>query len=188
VSVLTNFVPASACAAGPSGGEGGFALVAGRLVEEKGYDTAIRAARGAGIPLMIAGAGPDERRLRMLADGGEVRFCGWVSQAELAQLRSSAAVVLAPSRWEEPCPYAVLDSLAAGVPVLASDRGGLPELVGGDAALDPDDVDAWTARLRELLASRARREQLGVDALARAREQFGEERYYEALMRVYAGG
>ncbi len=184
-STLYNFVASDRFASASVAGRGQYALVAGRLVEEKGYDTAIRAARAAGIPLVIAGTGPDEPRLRTLAAGADVRFAGLVSAGRLAELRRGAAVVLVPSRWEEPCPYAVLDALAAGIPVLAGNRGGLPELVGDDLTLDPDDVEAWAAELRTLWQDPARRQELGAVALAGARERFGEERYYERLMRVY---
>lgn len=185
-TVLPNFVPDSELATGSLAAHGRYALVAGRLVEEKGYDTAIRAARAASVPLVIAGAGPDEPRLRRLADGGEVRFAGLLSPQALSELRREAAVVLVPSRWEEPCPYAVVDAFAAGVPVLASDRGGLPELVGAGAVLDPENVESWAGRLRDLWEDPALREDAGADALRRARERLGEDRYYEELMRVYA--
>ena len=95
--------------------------------------------------------------------------------------------MLAPSRWEEPCPYAVLDAFAAGVPVLAGDRGGLPELVGEGAALAPEDQDAWTAALVELWRDPAARQARGEEVLVAARERFGEDGYYEALMGVYQG-
>jgi glycosyltransferase involved in cell wall biosynthesis len=96
--------------------------------------------------------------------------------------------VLAPSRWEEPCPYSVLEALAAGVPVLASDRGGLPELVGDGATLPASDPTAWTKALSELWHDPALRAQRGADGLARVREQFGEKGYYDRLMRLYDGG
>lgn len=183
---LLNFLPASQLASGSTAGQGRYALVAGRLVEEKGYDTAIYAARAASVPLMVAGTGPDEGRLRDLAAGGAVRFTGWLSEHELSELRREAAVVLAPSRWEEPCPYAVLDALAAGIPVLGSDRGGVPELVGAGNVLDPEQPDAWAAALRALWESPSRREELGSEALGRARELFSEDRYYERLMQLYS--
>jgi glycosyltransferase involved in cell wall biosynthesis len=187
-TVLPNFVPSTRFAASSPAGVGRHALVAGRLVEEKGYDTAVLAARAAGVPLVVAGAGPDEQRLRQLAAGGPIRFTGWVSQTALGELIAGAAVVLAPSRSEEACPYAVLDALAAGIPVLASDLGGLPELVGADAALDARDTGAWTGALRALWEGPQRRAELGEAALGRARERFGEDRYHERLIEVYAGG
>ncbi|HTX30893.1 MAG TPA: glycosyltransferase family 4 protein [Solirubrobacteraceae bacterium] len=186
-SSLPNFIPTRQFAPASRAGEGKFALVAGRLVEEKGYDTAIRAARAAGVPLLVAGEGPDEPRLRGLAAGGEIRFAGLLAPAALAAARQQAAVVLVPSRCEEACPYAVLDALAAGIPVLGSSRGGVPELIGAESALDPEDPDAWAEALAGLWADPARREASGNAALNRGRERLGEERYYEGLMAIYAG-
>jgi glycosyltransferase involved in cell wall biosynthesis len=182
---LLNFVPTSAFAKHSQAAAGAYALVSGRLVEEKGFDTAIAAARAASVPLVIAGEGHDEPRLRALAAGGEVRFTGRVASPVLAELRRGAAVVLVPSRWEEPCPYAALDALAAGVPVLASDRGGLREVVGEPGILAPEDVDAWSQALADLwLAPQARGERGGA-ALARAARLFSEDLYHERLMEIY---
>lgn len=184
-TALPNFAPSARVATRSAAAHGRYALVTGRLVEEKGYDTAVRAAQAAGVPLVIAGAGPDEGRLRRLADGSDVRFAGLLSPQEVSELQRQAAVVLVPSRWEEPCPYAVIDAFAAGIPVLASDRGGLPELVGPAAVLDPENIDSWVSGLRELWEDRGRREEAGAAALQRARDRLGEDRYYQALMRVY---
>jgi len=186
-ATLPNFLPDDQFAERSRAGAGEFALGAGRLSEEKGFDTAIAAARASGVPLLIAGSGPDEPRLRGLAAGADVRFMGRLAPGTLAELRMRAGVVLAPSRWEEPCPYSVLEAMASGVPVLASDRGGLPELVGEDAALPATDPDAWSAALSELWESPRLREERGEQALARARRRFGEADYYEGLTRLYDG-
>jgi glycosyltransferase involved in cell wall biosynthesis len=184
-ATLPNFVPERQLADRSRAGEGQFALVAGRLVKEKGYDTAILAARAAGVPLVVAGEGPDEGRLRRLAAGGEVRVTGLLSPEALADVRRQAGVVLVPSRCEEACPYAVLDAFAAGIPVLGSNRGGVPELVGPDAALDPEDPQAWGEALRELWSEPQRRSARGEELLARAHDELGEARYYERLLEVY---
>jgi glycosyltransferase involved in cell wall biosynthesis len=185
---LPNFIPSRQFAEGSAAGEGQFALVAGRLVEEKGYDTAIRAARLAGVPLRLAGEGPDEPRLRELAAGADVRFTGLLSPADLAELRRQAAVVLVPSRCEEACPYAVLDAAAAGIPVLGSDRGGIPELIGEASSLDPEAPELWADALRSLWAEPERRTRIGEGLLRRSRERLGEDSYYERLMAAYGPG
>lgn len=154
-------------------------------MSEKGFDVAIAAARAAGVPLTIAGEGPDEPRLRTLAAGADVTFTGWVPSERLGELRAGAAVVLVPSRWEEPFGYVALDALAAGVPVLASDRGGLPEVVGPENTVALEDTAAWAARLRALVGDGAEGASRGTAALQRVRELFGEQRHYEALMRIY---
>ena len=182
LSVLPNFVRAQD---GSRAQDGEFALAAGRLVEEKGFDTAIAAARAAGVPLTIAGSGPDERRLRSLADD-TVTFTGLLSSPELMELRRRAAVALVPSRWEESCPYAVLDALATGVPVLVADRGGLPELAGPESVVPADDPAAWTEALTALWQHPDRRRVRGEEGLARVREHFDEDRYLERLLEIYA--
>jgi glycosyltransferase involved in cell wall biosynthesis len=185
VGVLPNFIPNAGWASASRAGEGSHALASGRLVPEKGFDVAVLAARAAGVPLVIAGTGPDEGRLRDLAAGADVRFTGWLSADELARERAGAGVVLAPSTCEEACPYAVLDALAAGVPVLVSELGGLPELVGPDAVLPAGDADAWSRRLAALWADHGARARLGAAALAGARRRFGEEAYLEGLLAIY---
>jgi glycosyltransferase involved in cell wall biosynthesis len=183
--------------------EGGYALAAGRLVEEKGFDVAIRAARAAGVPLRIAGEGPDEERLRALAAGGDgpetgvggargagdaaVTFLGRLTPAELARERRGAAVLLAPSRSDDPCPMTVVEALADGLPVLGSTRGGIPELVGRGAALSLDDPAAWVAALSALWSDPAARAAAGAAALARAKAHHSPDAWYNALSRVYAG-
>ncbi|MBV9310160.1 MAG: glycosyltransferase family 4 protein [Solirubrobacterales bacterium] len=182
---LANFLPSAGVASDSRAAEQTYALVSGRLVEEKGYDLAIDACRAASVPLVVAGTGPDEAALRRRAAGANVRFTGWVEPGELAELRSRAALVLVPSRCEEACPYAVLDALADGVPVLVSDRGGLPEMVDRVAVLPSDDVGAWAYALAALWGNPKRRLELGRAGLRSAHGRFGEEAYYERLMAIY---
>ena len=185
--VLPNFVPDAGWARESLAGDGGYALASGRFAPEKGFDTAVAAARAAGVPLVLAGSGPEEERLRVLAGDGDVRFTGWLPGEQLAALRARAAVVLVPSRWDEVCPYSALDAIAAGVPTLVSDRGGLVELVGAEASLPAGDVAAWAGALGRLWADPGLRLAQGSRALAAARERFGEQRYLEALLAIYRG-
>ena len=187
VTTLPNFVADDRFAPRSLAGYGRYALVSGRLVEEKGFDTAIRACVEVGVPLVVAGDGPDEARLRALAGEGDVTFAGRVPESELAELRRGAGVVLVPSRCEEACPYSVLDSHAAGVPTLVADRGGLPELVEPAAALDPDDPSVWAAGLAQLWRQPGERQELGERALERARRELGEESYLRGLLDLYSG-
>jgi len=185
---LPNFIPQDDVAATSPARAGRYALVSGRLVPEKGFDTAIAAARNARVPLVVAGEGPDEPRLRRLAGDYDARFCGQLTPEELAEARRSAAVVLVPSRCEEACPYSVLDALAAGIPLLVSDRGGLPEMVDAEAVLPADDELAWTAALGAAWRDPGGRTEAGDQGLARAREKFGERRFYNRLLEVYGQG
>jgi glycosyltransferase involved in cell wall biosynthesis len=187
--VLPNFLPASAFAAEPPAGEAQHAIYAGRLVPEKGVETAIEAAARAAVPLAIAGSGPAEPELRALAArlGANMRFLGRLGPAELARARAAAAFAVVPSRWDEPCPYAAIEAMAAGLPVLASAVGGLPEVVGQDAVLPARDVARWAGAMAALWNEADQRRARAAAALARARDLFGEERFYSGLMDAYAG-
>jgi glycosyltransferase involved in cell wall biosynthesis len=189
IAVVHNFVGADEFAPAPSLKRGEHALFAGRLAEEKGVDTAIEAAARASVPLAVAGEGPDRERLERLARerGSAVSFLGRLEAAEMRRARARAAFVVMPSRWDEPCPYVVIEAMAAGLPVLASARGGLPEMVGAEHVLPDSDIERWAAAMRELWDDDALRQRRGAEALARASELFAEEHFYSALMDVYEG-
>src|SRR5947209_9498066 len=107
---------------------GGPVVFAGRLSAEKGVDTLIEAAGLAGLPLEIAGDGPERRALTLLAGvkaPGLVRFHGHLPKSDVHDLFRAASVVVVPSRWFENQPMIVLEAFACGVPVVASDLGGL---------------------------------------------------------------
>jgi glycosyltransferase involved in cell wall biosynthesis len=168
--------------------EGEYALFAGRLAEEKGVADAIAACRLARVPLVIAGDGPLAAALRAeaaptTAGAPPVRFTGRVDAAELARLRAGAALALVPSRYEEILPLAALESMAAGLPVVASRAGGLPELVPEAGLHAPGDVPAMAERIRALWRDAA----AGDAALAVARERTAPSVVAAALRRVYGG-
>ena len=183
--VLPNFIPSSAVSRRSAAASGAYGLASGRLVPEKGFDTAIAAARAARVPLVIAGDGPDAPRLQALALGADVRLLGRVAPQRLAELRRAAAFVVVPSRCDDACPYSATEALADGVPVIGSTRGGLPELLGRQLTLDPDDVDAWTSQMIRLWRDPAVRGELGERALQTTRELLSEESYHDRLIRIY---
>jgi glycosyltransferase involved in cell wall biosynthesis len=119
--------------------EGFTVLAAGRLVPIKGYDVLVRAVGH--LParerptLVIAGAGPEEPRLRRLAAACAVdfRLPGLLSAATLAEWMAAADLFVHPCRSlsngrSEGAPVVVREALAAGLPVIASALGGMPEL------------------------------------------------------------
>ncbi len=174
-SVQRAIAPASSAA------HGRFALAAGRLAPEKGFDDAIDAARAAGLPLVIAGDGPHAADLRARAAGADVRFTGALPSAELAALRREAAVAVVPSRYAEILPLAALEAMAAGLPVAAARAGGLAEVVPEEGLYAPGDAAALADRLRALW----RDEDAGAKALAVARERFSPAAVGDRLAALY---
>jgi glycosyltransferase involved in cell wall biosynthesis len=186
LEVLPHYLPSFA--EGSSAGDGGFALFIGRLSVEKGVDIALRAAASAGVPLKIAGEGPAAASLTALAASlsAPVEFLGRLDRSALASRLAGAAMVLMPSRYHEFSPYAALEAAAAGVPVVASRLGGLPELVGSDACIPPNSPEALAARMRELWDSPELRAREGERLLARARSLHSQAIFTERLLSIYA--
>jgi glycosyltransferase involved in cell wall biosynthesis len=183
--VISNPLSERAFSSASEAHHGRYALCVGRLVPEKGFDVAVQAARAARVPLKIAGSGPEEARLRDLSGDGDVELLGELDGAELEHVRSGAAVQLAPSRCEEQSPYAVLEAMAGGVPVLVSQLGGLPELAGTEASLPPRDATAWTQSLAALWSDPEDRRRRGDSARERAWARAAPDRVHAALMGVY---
>jgi glycosyltransferase involved in cell wall biosynthesis len=133
--------------------DGAYALVASRLAPEKGVDVAIDACKIAGVPLVVAGDGPEEGLLRTRAHGADVRFVGRVDSTRLEALRAGAALAIVPSRSAETFGMAAAEAMAVGVPVVGSRVGALPELVEDRALVEPGDPVALAEAIGRLWAN-----------------------------------
>jgi glycosyltransferase involved in cell wall biosynthesis len=185
VSVVPNYVPEFAERSRADSGE--YAVAFGRLSPEKGFDVAVGAAALSGVSLKIAGDGPLEAGLRARAAAltGRVELLGQLPPAELAALLRGAAMALVPSLGGDVMPYAALEAMAQGLPVVASDSGSLPQVVGAERCVPRGDAQALAAAMTELWNDPERRRAEGEALLARARARFGEERYIGRLRAVY---
>jgi glycosyltransferase involved in cell wall biosynthesis len=101
-------------------------LVLSELVSHKRIDEAVRAFNRLGLPLVIAGDGPDRRRLRRLA-GRNVRFLGRISDPYAAHLLATSRALVVTA--EEEFGIAAVEAQAAGRPVIARRGGGALETV-----------------------------------------------------------
>ena len=187
IDVVPHYLPAEAFAAETDAADGQYALVAARLSPEKGVDTAIEAAALANIPLRVAGDGPAAAQLMELANviGAPADFVGRLDRAGMQRELRGAAMLLMTSRFHEFGGYSALEAMAAGVPVVGSRLGALPELLGAERCLPPNDPHAVAARMRQLWCDPDRRRSEGEALMVRAREGHSEERYVERLLDVY---
>jgi glycosyltransferase involved in cell wall biosynthesis len=160
-----------------------YALVVSRLAPEKGVDVAIEACALAGVPLVIAGGGPEGEALRARGAGREVRFVGRVGDGELRALRAGAAIALVPSRSAETFGLAAAEAMAAGVPVAGSRAGALPELIEPAGLADAGDPRGLAGAMGRLLADPG----AGARARERVRGLCAPERAAAGLARVYLG-
>lgn len=141
--------------------DGRHALVVSRLAPEKGIDVAIAACAAAGLPLVVAGDGPQRAALQARADGTDTRFIGQVGERELRSLRAQAGLAIVPSRSAETFGLAAAEAMAAALPVAGSAIGALPELCGPEGLVAPGDAAALAlavrARFRDAAAGEAGR-------------------------------
>ncbi len=189
VSVVPNYLPAAAFAAASLAGAGTYAAVVGRLSDEKGFEVAVEAAARAGIPLKIAGDGPLAGALQQQAAalGAPVELLGRLDLAAVTGLLRGAAMAVVPSLGGDVMPFAALEAMAAGVPVVAARSGSLPEVVGEERCVPRRDPAALAAAMSALWADPEHRRSEGDALIARARRRFGERRYIEELTAIYAG-
>lgn len=175
----------------PAGGPGDYGLFLGRLSNEKGVDVLLEALVAANDPpFRIAGAGPAEHRLRARADElglGRTQFSGLVPRDEVGRLLAGARYVVAPSLSEENAPLSVLEAMSAARPVIASRRGGLPELVedGRGITVAPRDPEALAEAIETLAADPGLCQTLGDAARTFVEAELTEEAHLAALEAAY---
>jgi glycogen synthase len=152
-------------------------LFAGRLEYEKGVQTVLHAlerlsARVGPVRFLIAGVGTYSDELRRLVTelglGHRVRFTGFLEERALRLHYAASDVAVAPSLYE-PFGLVATEAMACGTPVVASDTGGLREIMAGGHGLTfpPQDAEQLADRIAEVLTDRA----LADDLVARGRER-----------------
>ncbi|PYT20126.1 MAG: glycosyltransferase family 1 protein [Acidobacteria bacterium] len=170
---------------------------AGRLIREKGADVLVEAFAKvvACIPeakLLIAGDGPERIQLVSQIDqlhlNSSVTLLGHLSRAELEARFSNAWVQVVPSRWEEPFGIVAAESLMRGTAVVASDAGGLAEIVLNNETgvlVPPGDPQALGDALLSLLENRERAEWMGGNARQFALQHLTEEAFVNRFLELY---
>jgi glycosyltransferase involved in cell wall biosynthesis len=143
-------------------GDGGIALFVGRLSEEKGIRPMLEAWKRVGdaLPLKICGDGPlgDEVRAAA-ANETSIEWLGRRPLEEVIDLMGRASVLVFPSLWYEGFPRTIVESLARGTPVVASNLGSMKELIqpGRTGALfNAGDVADMAKTVVELCEDRVR--------------------------------
>jgi glycosyltransferase involved in cell wall biosynthesis len=170
--------------------DGGYLLYVGRISPEKGVDTLVRASVRSPLPLRIVGDGPDRPRLEALAAklGAAVHFEGQKDAPAVRALLHGAAALLVPSVCNENAPITIVEAMASGKAVVASNIGGIPEMVqDGETGLlvTPGDVESLRHAIATVVANAAGREQMGRAGRERAEREFSLEHHVERIFRVY---
>jgi glycosyltransferase involved in cell wall biosynthesis len=144
-----------------------YLLWLGRFVPEKGPQRAIKVARATGRRLLLAGV-VQPRYERFFAseiepyiDGDQIRYVGEVGGARKQRLFADAFAFLMPITWPEPFGMVIVESLAAGTPVLAFNHGAAPEIIehgrNGFLVENEDEMVATVERAAEIDPAECRR-------------------------------
>ena len=172
--------------------EGDYFIYTGRLLHEKGIDILIRAAGSLeGARLLLVGEGPVEEELKEEAEkygNGRVEFTGFLSGEDFERTVAGARFIVLPSRWYENLPFSIMEAMAAGKPVVATDIGGIPEMVddGETGLLFPiGDEDALRGCLARMNSDPGLRREMGQKGREKAERLYGRDRHYESIMGVY---
>lgn len=185
--------PSPGVARPPSSDAVGFV---GRLSPEKGALDFIRIARQISdrrerCEFFVAGEGPERPAMAALAAaaglGGRVHFLGRLDQTALRKLYRSLDVVLVPSHTEG-LPMVVLEALAMSIPVVASDVGGVGEIIqhGIHGLLAPSgDIDSLAAHMLRLLEDSALRERIGAAGRERVKSRYSLSDRITAIETLY---
>jgi glycosyltransferase involved in cell wall biosynthesis len=171
-------------------------VYAGRLDEAKGarllmagWDGYLARPDGAGLRLVIAGAGPlDQEVAAWAATRPSVEMLGQVSGQRCAELISGARAVLVPSAWEETFGLVVVEAMAAGVPPIATGHGSFTELItdGVDGVLfPPGDAGALGRVIADVAANPARYQLLGKQARVAYEQRFDPQQSLGHLLEIY---
>ncbi len=172
-------------------------LFVGRLSPEKGVDCLLQAfsalrSRFPEARLVVAGDGPARAALEQLAGrlgvAQATTFAGMLRQELLHERYAAARCSVFPSLWLENCPMGVLEAMAAGVAVVASGVGGIPEIIRHEQTgllFERGDSVQLAAQLTRILGDSALEARLGSAARAEAVQRFSPQAHRPQLVGLY---
>jgi glycosyltransferase involved in cell wall biosynthesis len=167
-----------------------FILYFGRLAYEKGVMSLIESMpRVKGFSLKIAGLGPEYNKLQNSISKSDqkdrIEFVGYKCGRDLLDLISKASAIVAPSIWPENMPYNVVEAMCMGKVVIASDIGGMRELIidGENGCLfEPGKSIQISQKINDL--TREKIKVMGENAMKIA-EKLTPEFYYNSIIKEY---
>jgi glycosyltransferase involved in cell wall biosynthesis len=169
----------------------------GRLVEEKGVHILLDALARLGNPdwrLRIIGSGPQrpvlEHQAQQLGIVDRVQFCHLIPSAQMpaqyAELDAYVLPSLTRPHWKEQFGRVLVEAMASGVPVIGSDSGAIPAVIGDAGLIFPEgNADALASHLRQLQGDAALRDSLCEKGRARVLSHFTHEQVAQATVEVY---
>lgn len=170
----------------------GYILFLGRLSAEKGVKTLLTAlSKLDNVRLKIAGSGPEENNLKEYAERrcyNNVDFLGHVSGGNKYKLIAEAQCMIVPSEWYENFPVSVMESLSLGTPVIASNIGGLPDMIEHNVTgllFTPGSANDLAKSIDSLISDPIRITEMSQQAIETAKKIFSPEQHLNQLVDIY---
>jgi glycosyltransferase involved in cell wall biosynthesis len=166
-------------------------LFVGRLSEEKGLQVLLASWRllPAGVPLSIVGSGPLDQVARQASERQpNITWHGHLSAELVGRHLGEARALVMPSLWFEGFPIVLLEAFARGTPVIASNHGGLAELVADGRTgwlFEPGNVEDLAVKIEEARSDPDEAARRGREARREYERKYTPERNYQVLMRIY---
>ena len=176
---------------GVGDGNGEYALYVGRLTEEKGVRTLLKAWESGrlSLPLKIVGEGPLRPEIERIANhNANIEYIGARPLSETYELMGNARVLIVPSEWHEPFGRVVIEAFAKGTPVIAARMGGLTELVTAGQTGElfrANDSEDLIKKIGMLTASSVPLSSFRQNCRQAYLQTYAPERNHELLMDIY---
>lgn len=172
---------------GETASPGHGAVFVGRVSPEKGLMTLVQAWGGMDYPLRIVGDGPLMNTINKKAPAN-VQFVGQKSREEVLQLIQGSAFLVFPSTWYEGFPLALLEAMALGRAVLASDLGPRREMVQDGVTgllFDAENPEDLRRKAQQLIFNPEMTKKMGETGRQVFLEKYTAEKNYETLINIY---
>lgn len=167
-----------------------FVSYIGRLSTEKGLFTLLSAAqKSPEIPYAIVGTGPLEKELQQFVQKNKIQnvtFFGWKTGKELEDLYKKTRILVIPSVWYENYPLTVLEAKAQGTLVIASDIGGIPEMLPTEFLFPAGQDDVFLSLIEKWYnAPSEERKSVGERFRLEVKKENDPGRYIEQIVKIY---
>lgn len=173
---------------------GNYAFYFGRLSKEKGIMHLVKAIREIeNARLIIAGEGDEREHIEEYIKNNNLQeritLIGYQNQDNIRKYITNARFIVVPSIWYENCPYSILETMEIGKPVIASDIGGIPELVSDGIngyLYEPNDIHSLKEKLKLLFESDELAKTFGKNSRELFNKNYTAERYYSEIIKIYS--
>jgi len=190
VTTIHNFIDASQIIPNQKPGE--YFLYFGRLERVKGIFTLLEAfAPLKASRLLIAGTGSSHQEIQAwlkTRNLDHIKLLGFQRGEQLHKLIENSICTLVPSLWYEPFGLTIIESFSRGRPVIASDIGGIGELISDSVdgfLIPPGSVDALREKLLWMMRNREKAASMGMEGRKKVEDAFNPDIHYRKIMEVY---